>query len=243
MISLLFFHSWISTLSVVFSDSFIICCMVITLNLMRPSFHCVQHSVCQICQYRLLTQWGYTGAAAVCPPKPQFDKSQRISYTICSGASSLVPSPVHQKTWNNDLISLFLYLFSVCQREKMRWYLCMDDQPSSDPVPTNMHIAFTHSETQKHTQVVAVTHTHSQMHACLHKCTKRDTLAHAHSLMRNFLTFLHVPQENIDESPFKNNSRLVGSLNDLQLFQQHVIITFIMLDCTGLGHCGRGWTF
>lgn len=61
--------------------------------------------------------------------------------------------------------------------------------------------------------------------------------------MRDFLTFLHVPLENIDESPFKNNSRLVGSLNDLQLFHQHIIIAFIMLDCTGLGHCGRRWTF
>lgn len=53
------------------------------------------------------------------------------------------------------------------------------------------------------------------------------------SLMRDFLTFPHAPLENIDESPFKNNSRLVGSLNDLQLFQQHIIITFIMLDCAG----------
>lgn len=61
--------------------------------------------------------------------------------------------------------------------------------------------------------------------------------------MRYFLTFLHVPLENIDESPFKNNSRLVGSLNDLQLFHQNIIITFIMLDCTVLGHCCRRWTF
>ncbi len=81
------------------------------------------------------------------------------------------------------------------------------------------------------------------MHAWLHKRMEEDTCAHAHSLMRDFLTFLHVPLENIDESPFKNNSRLVGSLNDLQLFHQHIIITFIMLDCTALGHCGRRWTF
>ena len=63
---------------------------------------------------------------------------------------------------------------------------------------------------------------------------------HAHILMRDFLTFLPASQENIDESPFKNNSRLVGSLNDLQLFHPHVIITFIMLDRLGLGHCSAG---
>lgn len=68
------------------------------------------------------------------------------------------------------------------------------------------------------------------MHAAVHMA---DAHAHAPGLMRDFLTFPHVPLENIDESPFKNNSRLVGSLNDLQLFQQHIIITFIMLDCAG----------
>lgn len=47
--------------------------------------------------------------------------------------------------------------------------------------------------------------------------------------MRDFLTFLYAPLENIDESPFKNNSRLVGSLNDLQLYHKHIIIAFIML--------------
>lgn len=84
----------------------------------------------------------------------------------------------------------------------------------------------------------------SQMHAwLLHNRMEGGTHTHAHTLMRDFLTFLHVPQENIDEFPFKNNSRLVGSLNDLQLFHQHIIITFIMLDCTGLGHCGKRWTF
>ena len=59
------------------------------------------------------------------------------------------------------------------------------------------------------------------------------TRAHAHTLMRYFLTFLHVPLENIDESPFKNNSCLVGSLSDLQFYCQHIIITFIMSDCAG----------
>ena len=59
------------------------------------------------------------------------------------------------------------------------------------------------------------------------------TRAHARTLMRYFLTFLHVPLENIDESPFKNNSCLVGSLSDLQFYCQHIIITFIMSDCAG----------
>lgn len=99
-----------------------------------------------------------------------------------------------------------------------------------------------HKQLKTYKRAGIMTKTHSQMHACLHKCTYRDTRAHAHSLMRDFLTFLHVPLENIDESPFKNNSSLVGSLNDLQLFHQHIIITFIMLDRTGLSHCGRRWT-
>jgi len=59
------------------------------------------------------------------------------------------------------------------------------------------------------------------------------TRAHARTLMRYFLTFLHVPLENIDESPFKNNSCLVGSLSDLQFYCQHIIITFIMSDRAG----------
>lgn len=68
-------------------------------------------------------------------------------------------------------------------------------------------------------------------------CTAGDMRAHAHSLMRVFLTFPHVPLENIDESPFKNNSCLVGSLNDLQLFHQHVIIAFITWGCADQGCC------
>lgn len=87
--------------------------------------------------------------------------------------------------------------------------------------------------TDGHTKAYTMTQSDSQMHAWVHQCTRGDTHAHAPSLMRDFLTFLHVPLENIDESPFKNNSPLVGSLNDLQLFHQHIIITFIMLDCAG----------
>lgn len=157
---------------------------------------------------------------------------------------------MHQKTSNNDFIYFFIYFQFVREKSAQWWkmcgYLCMDDQPQLfyvHLIQSQLTCTSPPHRVNRNTQVVAVTHTHSQIHACLHKCTKRHTFAHAHSLMRNFLTFLHVPQENIDESPFKNNSRLVGSLNDLQLFQQHVIITFIMLDCTGLGHCGRGWTF
>lgn len=43
------------------------------------------------------------------------------------------------------------------------------------------------------------------------QCTLRycHTQAHTHThspiIMRDFLTFLHAPLENIDESPFKNN--------------------------------------
>lgn len=60
----LIINQWI--LSTMFSDSFPNSYMVITLNETRPPPHCVQHSICQICQYRPLTRWRYTGAANVC---------------------------------------------------------------------------------------------------------------------------------------------------------------------------------
>lgn len=144
-------------------------------------------------------------------PKPHFDKSSRVSV----GAQER--SEQRMLTKRSQLLK--------------KWELCFCLRDSTDDTSVVCPISKqSYQEVHKISKADAKTEKGTGAQKRTH-WTTGDVRAHAHSLMRDFLTFLHVPLENIDESPFKNNSCLVGSLNDLQLFHQHIIITFIMWDC------------
>lgn len=158
-----------------------------------------------------------------CLPKPHCDKSSRVSLVVDKHCRCRIYWQ-REANYKNNPKNNFV---SVGQISLM----------------TPLELVWYQSKLKSHWEVQTITKAYTRTrngasgaNMCTHRTTG-DMHAHAHSLMRDFLTFLHVPLENIDESPFKNNSCLVGSLNDLQLFHQHIIITFIMWDCADQGCC------
>lgn len=154
---LLLINSWI--LSMMFSNSFLISYMVITLNLMRPPPHCVQHSVCQICQYRPLTWWRYTGAMAVCL---SFRVSRRVTkHYLWRGLFSATEKMT--TSFLEKIITLFFFfrLSHGCPSCLVFFWYNLQSQSTSP----------SHYEVNRNTKADTMTQTFSQMHAWLHQCT------------------------------------------------------------------------